>query len=342
MKIALLGFEQSGKKTLFSLLTGRNISAGIKEGESVEGKAIVRDPRIPAIAKVCNPEKIKYAETIFVLCPDIKMGSPKREWIEESRKCDLLCMVVRAFTSESVYHPGGSVDAARDRRNLEAELLLADLELIETRLDKITKEKRAGQTPAQVLEEKVLIRCRATLEQEKWVKELGLNEQETGVIKSLGLFTMKSAIWTYNVDEKDVKDSGMDPFTVACNIECEIARIEDDAERAEYLKALGLTSTGAERMNRVAYDMLGLMSFYTMGPDEVRAWTIPKGATAVVAASKIHSDIARGFIRAEIINFDDLMAAGSEHAVKEQGKAHVRGKEYIMQDGDICHFRFNV
>ena len=344
MKIALLGLAQSGKRTLFSLLTGRHVSDARKEDESIEGMAAVRDPRVDDMAAIVKPEKIKYAETAFALCPDMEIGTGagKRKWLEEARRSDLLCMVVRSFTSESVYHPCGSVDTRRDRLNLESELLLADLELVETRLDRIVREKKAGQTPAQVLEEKALVKCKETIEAEKWLKEIGLNEQEERIVRSLGLLTLKPVMWTYNVDEKDVKDSGTDPFTVACSIEKEIADISDETERREYLKDLGLTSSGADRMNRAAYDALGLMAFYTIGSDEVRAWTIQKGTTALVAAGKIHSDIARGFIRVEIFGYDDLMAAGSESAVKEHGKTQVKGKDYIIQDGDICHFRFNV
>ena len=161
-------------------------------------------------------------------------------------------------------------------------------------------------------------------------------------MRSLGLLSLKPVLWTYNVDEKDVKDGGLDPVTISCKIEQEITAIEDAEERKQYLAELGLTSPGVDRMNRAAYDTLGLMSFYTMGEDEARAWTIRKGSTAPVAAGKIHTDIERGFIRVEVVKYDDLLAAGSEAAVKAQGKIQLKGKDYIIEDGDICNFRFNV
>jgi GTP-binding protein YchF len=342
MRIALLGYPQAGKRTLFSLLTGRSVPPGRKEAESVEGIAPVRDPRVDAIAKIVQPEKIKYAETIFVLCPDITDGTGGRPWMESARQCDLIGMVVRAFGDDSVYHPKGSVDAARDRSDLEAEILLADLELLEKRLERIGKEKRAGQTPAQIVEEKTLNRCRQAIESGAKLGELALESHEVPAIRSLNLFVLKPVLWISNVDEGNVREEGTDPFTVACKIEQEIMDIQDAEERKEYLATLGLTSSGLDRMNRAAYDAMGLMSFYTMGKDEVRAWTIRKGSLAPVAAGKIHSDMERGFIRAEVIKYDDLVALGSESAVKAHGKAMLKGKDYVIEDGDICEIRFNA
>ena len=342
MKVAILGYPQSGKRTLFTLLTGRNVPPGRKETESVEGVAPVRDPRVDAIAKLVEPEKIKYAEAIFVLCTDVAEGNTARPWMEAARMCDLLCMVVRAFKAEEVYHPKGSVDADRDRANLEVELLLADLELTEKRLERIGKEKRAGQTAAQILEEKTLTRCQQAIEAGSKLGELSLSPQEVSVVKSLNLFSLKPDLWTYNVDEGDVREEGTNPFTVACKIEQEIMSIEDAEERKQYLATLGLSSSSLDRMNRAAYDAMGLMSFYTMGKDEVRAWTIRKGTAAPAAAGKIHSDMERGFIRAEVIKYDDLMALGSESAVKAHGKALLKGKDYIIEDGDICEIRHNA
>ena len=342
MKVALLGYAQAGKRTLFSLLTGRSIPPGRKETESVEGMAPVRDPRVDAIARVAKPVKTKYAETAFVLCPDIQEGSNERPWMDPARQCDLMCLVVRAFKSESVYHPKGSVDAARDRGGLEAELLLADLELIEKRLERIGKEKRARQTPAQMLEEKTLGRCHQAIEAGTKLGGLALEPHEAGIVRSLNLFILNPVLWAYNVDESDVREDVADVLTIACKIEQEIMGIENADERQEYLAALGVASSGLDRMNRAAYAAMGLMSFYTMGKDEVRAWTIRKGSTAPVAAGKIHSDMERGFIRAEVIKYNDLMALGSESAVKAHGKALLKGKDYVIEDGDICEIRFNA
>jgi ribosome-binding ATPase len=340
MNVALVGLPQSGKKTLFTLLTGRHLPPGRRENEAIEGLAPVRDLRVSTIAGICNPERTKYAEVTYVLCPDVRTAA-HREWTDAARKCDLVCVLVRAFRDAEVYHPAGSVDAARDRREIEAELLLADLEVVEKRLERMGKEKRAGQTPQQVVEEHALAKCKTALEDGRTVQSLELAEQEKQAILNLGLLTLKPVLWAHNVGEGDVTE-GQDPFTVACKIEQEIMDLESPDERNAYLKELGLSSSGVDRMNQAAYGALGLMSFYTMGPDEVRAWTIRKGTPAPVAAGKIHSDIERGFIRVEIIKYDDLLACGSEAAVRSAGKVMIKGKDYVIEDGDICHFRFSV
>lgn len=359
-KVALLGLSQAGKRTLFSLLTGRNVPENRKESESIEGQASVRDPRVDAIAGIIKPKKIRYAQTNFVLCPDIMEGSDKRYWFEPARQCDLLCIVVRAFSSESVYHPSGSVDADRDRANLETEFLLADLELIETRLGRINKDKREGQTPAQALEEKTLLKCRDAIEAEKKLSLLELEPHELDSIKSLGFLSLMPVLWTYNVDEKDLrredavpscnlqseiknqKSKIPDSLTISCLIEREIMDIKDADERKEYLKEMGLGHSGLERMIKAVHDALGLISFYTIARDEVSAWTVPEHTLAPAAAGKVHSDMERGFIRVEIIKYDDLIMKGSEAAVKEQGKVQLKGKDYAIEDGDICFFRFSV
>ncbi|MDP2989371.1 MAG: DUF933 domain-containing protein [Kiritimatiellota bacterium] len=355
MRVALLGFPQSGKKTFFTLLTGRGRGAGgfpaLKPGETLEGIALIHDVRVDALATIFKPEKTKYAENLIALCPDMAPGDAKREWMEAARRCDLLCVVVRAFTSDEVYHPSGSVDPERDRLTLEAELLLADLELIEKRLERLAKEKRAGgngragQTPQQAQEEQTLTRLKTTIETEmKWVP-LALAPHELEPIRSLNLLILKPVLWVFNMDEDRLGlclgHTGDAVFTVSCRIEQEIMDLEP-VERDAYLKDLGLAASGLDRLNQAAYDALGLMSFYTVGKDEVRAWTIRKGSTAPTAAGKVHSDIERGFIRVEIIKFDDLVAAGSETEAKAHGKAQVKGRDYVIEDGDICHFRFNV
>ena len=345
MKVALLGLEKSGKKTFFTLLTGREVPAGLKEGECIEGIAPIRDQRVDVLAGICKPERKKYAENLVVLCPDVKEGSDKKLWMEAARKSDLLCVVIRAFTSGQVYHPSGSVDAVRDKKVVESELLLSDLMLLETRLDRLGKEKRAGQTPKQAMEEKTLLRIKEHLEKEMRPVAVELDPQEQEAVKSLGLLCQKPVLWSLNVDEDRLASEpgdGPGVFRVSCLIEREIMGLESDAERQEYMKSLGLEASGLDRLNQSAYASLGLMSFYTIGEDEVRAWTVRKGALAPTAAGKVHSDIERGFIRAEVIKYDDLVAAGSEAAVKAAGKYQVKGKDYVIEDGDICHFRFNV
>lgn len=342
MKIALLGYPQSGKKTLFHLLTGRSVPEGRKEAESIEGVARIRDVRVDAIAAMVRPNSVKYAENVFVLCPDIDPGKTERHWLEAARRCDLLCVLVRAFESESVYHPKGAVDAARDRRDLETEFLVADLEMVENRLARIAKEKRGGRTVTQQIEEKALEKCLVDLNASCFPDLSKMDATEVAALRGLGLMTLKPVLWAHNVGEGAVREGGDDPVTVSCRIEEEIMTIEDPVERKAFLADIGLESSGLDRVNAAAYSRLGLMSFYTMGPDEVRAWTIRRGALAPAAAGKIHSDMERGFIRVEVIKYDDLMALGSESAVKDAGKSYLKGKDYVIQDGDICVFRFGV
>lgn len=347
MRVALLGFAAAGKKTFFSLLTGRTIPPGLKEGEALEGIAPIRDPRVDVLAGLFKPEKFKYAENLIVLCPEVTTGAGKRAWLEAARRCDLLGMVVRAFTSAEVYHPAGSVDPARDRPALESELLLADLELIEKRLDRLAKEKKSGWSPQQIQEEQTLQKIKGVIDREMRLIPLQLAPHELEPVRSLELLILKPVLWIDNVDEGALA-AGAEPaaparvFKVSCRIEQEIMALEDSQERQAYLKDLGVSASGLDRLNQVAYDAMGLMSFYTVGQDEVRAWTIRKGTAAPAAAGKVHTDIERGFIRVEIIKYDDLVAAGSEAAAKAQGKVQVKGRDYIIADGDVCHFRFNV
>lgn len=343
MKIALLGLTNTGKKTLFKLLTRRDVPASMKPGEILEGVGPIRDKRVDTLAELFKPDKTSYAENHFVLCPDITEGSQTREWMDPARRCDLLCILIRAFESESVYHPAGIVDPERDRANIETELLLADLQLVETRLQRLAKEKKAGQSQAQKLEEDILKRFQAALDEEKLLSTVSLEPHEESVIRSLDLITRIPILYAYNIAEDDIgKDFDASIFVISCEIEKEIDTIEDPGEQQEFLEAMGLTAPGLERINAALYDALGLMSFYTVGEDECRAWTIKKGATAPAAGGKIHSDIERGFIRVEVIKYDDLIELGSEQAVKAKGKLQLQGRDYIIEDGDICHFLFNV
>lgn len=343
MKIAILGLAQTGKKTLFTLLTGRPVPAARKPEEALEGIAPIHDSRVDALSQLYQPKKTVYAENQFVLCPDMTDSSTSRHWMDAARRCDLLCLLIRAFDSPDVFHPSGSVDPERDRAMIEAELLLTDMQLVETRLQRLAKEKKGGQTPDQALEEDILKRFNRVLEEEKFLSTVKLEPREEQVIRSLGLMTRTPLLYAYNVAEDDIgKDFGPDVFTLSCAIESEIAAIDNQQDRLEFMEAMGITRPSLERINAALYDALGLMSFYTSGKDECRAWTIRKGSTAPVAGGKIHSDIERGFIRVEVMKFDDLMAAGSEQGVKQAGKMQLNGKDYVIQDGDICHFLFNV
>jgi GTP-binding protein YchF len=344
MRTSLLGLPQSGKRALFTLLTGRSVPESRKPGECIEGVTKIRDPRVDVLARIFEPRKVTYAENNIVLCPDLIEGAPTHGWLDTARRSDLLCLVLRAFESETVYHAAGSVEPERDRCVLEAELILTDLEVVLNRLLRIGKEKKSGRaSAAQLNEERVLTRCAAALEESRPLHRLALGEEERAAIRSLRLVTLRPFLWVHNVAE-DAVAAPQPPgsLAVSCKIEEEIAAIEEPSERAEFLAALGLSASGLDRLNAAAYDAQGLMSFYTTGKDEVRAWTIRKGSRAPEAGGKIHSDIERGFIRVEIIKYDDIVAAGSERAAKDQGRVQLKGKDYIIEDGDTCHFLFNV
>ncbi|MCE9613162.1 MAG: YchF family ATPase [Lentisphaerae bacterium] len=337
----MLGYSQAGKRTLFTLLTGRKVPEGRKDSETVEGLAPVRDPRVDKLAEIAKPEKTTYAEVRFALCPDVTTTA-ERLWLEPAKRADALCGVVRAFEDASVYHPYETVDPARDRSNIETEIVLADLEMADKRIARLAKERRGGGTPAQELEHKALEKCVAALGSGQWLRDVELSEQELVALRSLGFLTLKPMLWIRNVGEQVIEPGGGAEVTIAGRFESEIAELESVEERRVYLRDLGVDSLGVDRLNAAAYDVLGLMSFYTMGPDEVRAWTIRKGARAPEAGGRIHTDIERGFIRVEVIQFEDLVKAGSEAAVKAKGQVQLRGRDYVLQDGDICHFLFNV
>ncbi len=343
MKIAILGLAQTGKKTLFTLLTGRTVPDSRKTGEAIEGVAPINDGRVVALSDLYQPEKITYAENQFVLCPDITDSSTSRHWMDPARRCDLLCLLIRSFDSPDIFHPSGSVDPERDRTMIETELLLADMQLVETRLNRITKEMKNNPTSEQIFEEGILQRFNTALEEEKFLSTVELDSDEEQVIKSLDFVTRTPLLYAYNVSEDDIgKDFGPGVFTISCEIESDIAAIDDEGERLEFMEDLGITEPSLDRINAALYDALGLMSFYTSGEDECRAWTIRKDSSAPVAGGKIHSDIERGFIRVEVMKYDDLMDAGSEQGVKQAGKMQLHGKDYVIEDGDICHFLFNV
>lgn len=343
MRIGILGLPQSGKRTLFTLLTNRAVPEQRRSDEVVEGVASIRDPRVDVLEGVCLPERKIYAENHFVLLPDIDQGSAKREWLEAARRCDLLCVVVRAFESDAAYHPAGSVDSLRDRATLESELIFADMELADTRLQRLAKEVKSGVTREQKLQKAALEKCSQLLEEERPLADAELTDEEMNTLRGLNMLTFKPVIWTYNVSEDAVLDSfGPDSFAISALIEQEIDEIDCAEERGELLESLGLESSGLDRINAAAYAQLGLMSFYTIGTDEARAWTVHKGTTAPRAGGRIHSDIERGFIRVSVIKYDDLVVCGSEKAAKEKGKVAVKGRDYVIEDGDICHFLFNV
>ncbi len=360
MRFALLGPPNSGKKTFFSLLTARaqdvadspvtihglmKLKGVRREGDALVGSAPIQDERLIALSRMFKPERLVFAENAIVLCPDIVPGSSDRKWLEPARRSDLLCVLLRGFEPGGGIRSVGSTEMSRQKSAIESELLLADLEVIENRLNRLEKEIRGARSSALEFEQGALLRIKEKLESEMSLCAPSLDPRDIEPVKSLGLLSAKPVLWAHNVDEKSLggdSDAEAGAFRVSCRIEQEIMALGNPDEQAAYLRDLGVEESGLDRLNRAAYNALGLISFYTVGDDEVRAWTIRKGSLAPVAAGKVHSDFQRGFIRVEIVKCRDLLEAGSEAAAKAAGKQQTKGKDYVIEDGDVCHFLFNV
>ena len=355
MKLGILGLPQVGRRTVFKLLTGMPAEKAPRKHGITQGIAPVRDPRIDRLVEMYTPKKMRYAEFDIALPPHVEPDATRgAEWLGAIRQTDALLHVVRAFQSPSVFHIRGTVDPQRDVDDVETELLLADLDLVDKRLERMHREQTAINDAAQKREKAILERFKTHLEQEQSLRTLPISEADEKVVRSLQLLTLKPMIVVFNADDdldaaeaeleplaEHLKQGGSEVVFLSAAIEEEMMQL-DEEETALFMDDLNLSEPAAHRLSRAAYQSLGLISFFTVGPDEVRAWPVRRGATAPRAASVIHSDIERGFIRAETIAYDDLMKAGSEKAAKEKNLYRLNGKEYVVRDGDIIEFRFNV
>ncbi len=355
MNIGIVGLPQVGKKTVFRLLTGKDAESAPSHGVIRYAIAPVRDPRIDRLVEMYQPKRMRYAEFEMALPPDVTPNAARSaEWLEPLRNVDALMQVIRDFESPSVFHLEGSVDAARDLALVDTEFLLADMEMVEKRLHRMAKDKSRKEAAERQREETLLARCQEWLEQERPLRLLSFDDEELKLIRSLQFFTLKPLIAVFNVGEdvaaaqtrlaplcERLEQKGAKLVFLSAAIEDELVALEEE-ERQAFMADLGLAEPAAHRLSRAAYESLGLISFFTVGPDEVRAWPIPRGLLAPEAAGKIHSDLQRGFIRAETVAYDDLIAAGSEKAAKEANKVHLHGKDYLVKDGDVINIRFNV
>ena len=362
MKIALVGLPQVGKKTLFSLLTGVAYDhLNNRSSDFTIGMVKVADPRVDELSALYKPKKTKYAEIECTLAPaPPKDAKPLEQWLGKLKDMDALCHVVRAFEDPAVFHSSGSVDPLRDIEVMNLELALADLGLVDLRLHRIGEEQKRKHDPERAEEAALLLKLRPLLERGQSMRGNSLAETELKRIRSLQFLTLKSMVTALNCGESNfpnpelleaVRAKTIGPGSEACalcvSLEAEVARIEDPGERAEFLEALGIDEPAIHVLTRLFYKALGYIGFFTVGEDEVRAWTIRRGGTALDAAHAIHSDLARGFIRAEVMKCHELLAAGSErgsgHAaevhLKETARFHLKGKDYIVEDGDIVHIR---
>ncbi len=356
MNLGIVGLPAAGKRTVFELLTGvKRDKAPTRDGMPF-GIAPVRDPRIDRLSAMYRPRKTRYAEFEVVLPPDLEPDTGRgAAWLEPIRRVDGLVLVVRAFTADNVFHVQGTVDPARDADLIQIEFLVADLALAETRLQRMDKERKAKALDAPREREYALLRrCLEHLQAEKPLRTLGLGEDERALVRSLQFLTLKPWVVVLNGGEdvpacerelsgvaESLRGQGAEVVFLSAAIEQEIAELAPD-ERAAFLEHLGLSEPASHRLSRAAYTALGLISFFTVGPDEVRAWTIRRGATAPEAAGRIHSDLERGFIRADTIAYEDLIAAGSEKAAREANLFRLNGRDYVVRDGDILEIRSGV
>jgi ribosome-binding ATPase len=356
LRAGLLGLPSSGKTTLFQLLTSaREAPRSHGKSEANVGVSRVPDERLDRLTALFKPKKRVPATVEFA---DLAAGRATATQalldVVAYRNADALLHVVRAFRDPSVPHAQGSIDPARDARLLEDELILADLGVVERRLERLAKDLRKTPTPELKLEDALLQRAKTHLEDGRALRTMGLTGEDRRRLRGFQLLSAKPLLLVLNLDEADAASSdraaellGLGPFLkettagavgVCAKIELEIAQLEP-ADAAAFLTDLGLTSSGLDRVIRAAYELLGYISFFTVGEDECRAWSIPRGTPALEAAGEIHTDIQRGFIRAEVVPCEELLSRGSLAACREVGSLRLEGKEYIVLDGDCIEFR---
>ena len=357
MKIGLVGLPRSGKTSLFNLLTGQSVATSSFGGARAEmhvGVARVPDERVARLRALFKPKKTTYATFEVVDLAGIEKGDRQGLETRDFRNADALLHVVRAFPDAS----GAAANPRGDIADLETELILADLEVVERRLERLEASIRKKKTEADVREQAVLARLKPALEAETPIRAFPMPEDEAKLIRGFTFLSQKPILHCLNLSEKEIARAGAlaetfglgdlagRPHTrlgwVSAVIEAEVAQLAGE-EQAAFLADLGLREPAITRVLEDCYALLGLIAFFTVGEDEVRAWSVPRGTRAQDAAGAIHSDIARGFIRAEVVGYDELVAAeGSMAAVRERGQFRLEGKDYTVQDGEICHFRFNV
>ena len=361
MKIGIIGLSQAGKTTIFNALTGAEVDlgyGGVKKDANLS-VAQVPDPRLDYLTEVFKPRRQVNALVEYVDVGGLVPGAARSEgyspeFLSHIKGTDALLLVARDFAAEEVLHPEGSVDAARDILNALNEFLFSDLAILEGRLERLSKQVMKVRDPELLREKALLEKCRETLEAEKPLREMDLTPAEEKILRSFSFLTLKPLLVVINIHEARLGESGAIaarirekvgeavPLLPICGkVEAEIAGLPP-GDAAEFLEEYGLSAPARDVIINASYDLLGYISFFTVGEDECRAWTITRGTPAPQAAGVIHSDLERGFIRAEVVHYDDFRKAGSLAEARHRGLLRLEGKEYIVQDGDIINVRFNV